>query len=754
MKLRWKVLFLSLTVLFLWSLAPKAMANGDPGYYPFGTPGEEGIKAADINLVPINDSDNDTNPDWGDLQTGDEFCLIVPEGLCFDGNHSPVATVTAESPDFKFQDTNGYPVVTMEATLIDANNDGCYEKVCWTLADDTPEGGADSSPIHVANIYLSIQNDLVVPNGGLEIKPYWMLGINEGTYDQEILHVFTADAIGTEVTVQEDFLPQITRGAEGKVATIQISEKTGYEFDYDDQFEITFPEGITVVTCTDTNTNGVECAVDEIDPKRVNCTLKTETNDPNNKDAVSIQCEIRVSQNYSQNNVSVSLSDDTADDDGDEDLTRITPVDIIEVAEVVDAGITVIGPDPVPKAPIGGQGQFTINITEMAYGSLNSDINVDLPAELSATDADATINSGNCNISCAPDESDASLVVCEVSASSTQGNKCNVNITITAQVAGDAEEGLLSATVSTTLVDNTPYAANIDILEAVIGATATVEERGNVDTLSPLMQLLGKIKITENVAGTLQPGKYFSILTHGVTDAAIDLNNAIGIASWEKYYVGEDSVLLEVKLKNPLDPNNDLPIEVPIMGIAADDGIIKADVLNGNVFGEEGCGVMEAKGLYLALTDCPKGEEDFSGCSTQEECELGGGAWWNNACHKPITWDVQCGAENGIAFFKVKVTDCGELCGQRVRVKVAATDPIQWQTIDYSWLLGQGWVPGDYYFEIELNQMADFYDFLEGYNISVDNLMGWYAGVVIDINENGIFEYNELELQYCQFKEE
>lgn len=113
----------------------------------------------------------------------------------------------------------------------------------------------------------------------------------------------------------------------------------------------------------------------------------------------------------------------------------------------------------------------------------------------------------------------------------------------------------------------------------------------------------------------------------------------------------------------------------------------------------------------------------------------------------PPTWSVKCLDDEGIAHFWVRVSDCGSLCGQKIKVKVAASSGT---TIDYSWLPEKGWEVGDKSFEWELSPIGSI-DLLAQENIATVNLIGWYAGVFLDWDQDGQFSPDK-ELRYCQFR--
>ena len=160
-----------------------------------------------------------------------------------------------------------------------------------------------------------------------------------------------------------------------------------------------------------------------------------------------------------------------------------------------------------------------------------------------------------------------------------------------------------------------------------------------------------------------------------------------------------------------------------------------------------------------ACHDSPCDANHLYACPDAFACINAGGYWCDGQCQAqecqgnfvPPVWDVSCQTSDGVAKFLVLVSSCGSLCGRMVQVKVAATDPLEWQTIDYSWLPGEGWVPGDRSFEMVLGTLSPV-DLLEGYELSPEALSGWYAGVMIDLNGDGQFDYNR-ELRYCQFPE-
>ena len=147
------------------------------------------------------------------------------------------------------------------------------------------------------------------------------------------------------------------------------------------------------------------------------------------------------------------------------------------------------------------------------------------------------------------------------------------------------------------------------------------------------------------------------------------------------------------------------------------------------------------------------GPDNLTACTNENDCTAAGGHWWWNECHaqefSPPVWQVQCVDNNGTAEFWVTVTDCGSLCGRQVKVKIAATDPND-LAIDYCWRLENGWISGNLAFNISLQEVPPT-NLLDGYSISTETVSGWYAGIFIDVNGDGILGFDEL--QYCQFPE-
>jgi len=152
----------------------------------------------------------------------------------------------------------------------------------------------------------------------------------------------------------------------------------------------------------------------------------------------------------------------------------------------------------------------------------------------------------------------------------------------------------------------------------------------------------------------------------------------------------------------------------------------------------------------------PCSPTNLSACTDSFSCALAGGHWCEDHCQAeecqsfvPPRWSVSCQDDQGVARFWVTVEDCGSLCGQSVRVQIAATDPEDVSSLDYSWLPGENWVPGSQPFEISLSRVWPV-DLLAGYQLSTARVSGWYAGVFIDVNGDGTFDYDS-ELRYCQF---
>ena len=143
-------------------------------------------------------------------------------------------------------------------------------------------------------------------------------------------------------------------------------------------------------------------------------------------------------------------------------------------------------------------------------------------------------------------------------------------------------------------------------------------------------------------------------------------------------------------------------------------------------------------------------------CTDEVSCVEAGGYWCDGACQaepceiQPPSWNVDCTVdEAGYAHFLVTIMDCGSLCGQNVKVEVAATDPDD-LAIDYSWLPDLGWTSGEQAFTFAGFGPVTMVDLLAGTGVTGEMVSGWYAGVMIDVNGDNVFDYN-TELRHCQF---
>ena len=148
--------------------------------------------------------------------------------------------------------------------------------------------------------------------------------------------------------------------------------------------------------------------------------------------------------------------------------------------------------------------------------------------------------------------------------------------------------------------------------------------------------------------------------------------------------------------------------------------------------------------------------EHLEACDNQEDCEAHGGYWYDGSCHETPEerpeWHITCTNTYDRARILVSVEDCADYCGDPVNVLIMARSTLD-PTVVYSWVPGLSWIQGMQRFSYVLTTVSPV-DLLSGLYVPIDFISGWEVTLAIDLDRNGVFDADELELiarDICEF---